>query len=150
MIEDGGGIVVEAGGTLLEQRGDQHDGGCLGGDGKFFRCWAGDRFGEIEQRVILALAEVLGLEQLGQTDDVRAVGGGFTDASEGLVEVLLRLRSTGHLEKRHGEFFRRHGVRPPLKEVDRITKPPAWMLREHERGATPRGTHVTRSSRVWR
>ena len=49
--------------------------------------WAGDGLGEGEEGVVFALAEVLGAEELGQADELRAGAGGFADEVGGVVEV---------------------------------------------------------------
>jgi len=54
-----------------------------GGGGEFFAGGAGDRFGQIEEGVVFALAEVLRLEKLGEADDLRASAGCVGDALEG-------------------------------------------------------------------
>ena len=98
-IDDGGGVVVDAGRALLEERGDERQlcfacaaaGQLLGGRAR-------DRLGQIEQRGVFALAEVLGLEKLGEADDVRAAAGGVGDAVEGLRHVVARFGAAGHLD----------------------------------------------------
>ena len=85
-FDDGGGVVVEAGGAAFEQGGDETTSSSrrwrrgVGGG-------AGDGFGEGEEGVVFALAEVLGAEEFGEADDVRAGAGGFADAVGGVVEV---------------------------------------------------------------
>ena len=64
-LEDHQGVVVEARGPALEQRGQQDDAATPGDLREPLGGGAGDRFGQVEQRHVLALAEVLGLEQLG-------------------------------------------------------------------------------------
>ena len=41
------------------------------------RCTSGNRLGQIEQCRVFSLAKILGLEQLRQTNDVRAFGSGL-------------------------------------------------------------------------
>jgi hypothetical protein len=59
----------------------------------------GDRFGEAEEGVVFALAEVLGAEELGEADELGALAGGFVDALCGPVEVELGVRVHGHLDE---------------------------------------------------
>ena len=58
--------------------------------------------------MVFALAEVLSLEQLGQTDHVGSALGSLGDAAEGFLEILFWLRAAGHLDQGHAEFFWRH------------------------------------------
>ena len=74
-VEDGGGVVVDAQSALFEERCNQDDAVLPGGGGEFLSGRAGDGLGQVEQGVVFALAEVLGLEKLGQADDLRAFGG---------------------------------------------------------------------------
>ena len=48
---------------------------------------AGDRLGELEEPVILGLAEIRTLEQFLETDDLGALGGGGTHALDGAREA---------------------------------------------------------------
>src|SRR5208282_4440594 len=72
VVEDGCGVVVNAGGALLEERCHQHDSVLTSGGRKFFGTRAGDRFGQIEEGMIFALAEILSLKKFGQADDLRS------------------------------------------------------------------------------
>src|SRR5437868_2867459 len=67
-IENGGGVVVDAGGTFLEERCDQDNIMLAGGGGEFFASGAGDGFSEIEEGVVFALAEVLSLKEFWKAD----------------------------------------------------------------------------------
>ncbi len=92
VIENGGGVVVEAGGAALEEAGDEGDLLFADDGGEARGGWAGDGFGEGEEGVVLALAEVLGAEELGQADELGAVAGGLADEVGGVVEVRPRWR----------------------------------------------------------
>ena len=78
-VEDGGGVVVEAGGAALEEAGDEDDVFFRGDLAEEGGAGAGDGFGEVEEGVVFALAEVLGAEELGEADDVGAGAGGLAD-----------------------------------------------------------------------
>src|SRR3981081_24870 len=65
-IEDRSRVVIEAGRTLLEERRDQHDFIFKGGGGELICSRAGNRFREIKQRRVFALAKILRLEEFGQ------------------------------------------------------------------------------------
>ena len=96
--------MVEAGRALLEKRGDQHDFILPGSGGELFRRWSGDRFGEIEQRGIFALAEILRLEKLGQADDAGAFARRLCDAIERLGQIVGRFGAARHLDQGDGEL----------------------------------------------
>ena len=63
-VDDSRGVVVQAGRAALEQRCDDHDAGVARDTPEPLGARPGDRFGEIEQCVIFALADVLGAEKL--------------------------------------------------------------------------------------
>ena len=68
----GSRVVVDARSAPLEQRSDD---GCVRLSRDFAdapRTRPGDRLGQVEERVIFPLAEVLCLEQFGQADDLRS------------------------------------------------------------------------------
>ncbi len=98
-VECGGGVVIQARGAALEEGSDDDegvladDGGERGGRG------AGDGLGEVEEGVVLALAEVLRAEELGQADESSAVPGGLAHAGDGLGEVGLGGGLAGHLDE---------------------------------------------------
>ncbi len=68
----------------------------------------GNGLGEVEEGGVLALAEVLGQEELRQADDLGATGGGLADVLDGTLEVLLRLGRAAHLHQAHGKFIGGH------------------------------------------
>ena len=74
-IENRRRVVIEAGRALLEERRDQHNFILPCGRGQLFRARPGNRLGQIEQRRVFALAEILRLEKFRQADDVRAAAG---------------------------------------------------------------------------
>ena len=91
-VDDRRRVVIHAGRAPLEQRGlDGHVqltrdlAQTLGGRPR-------NRFGQIEEGYLLALAEVLGQEQLGQADELCTFGGGVANVRDGPLQVLLRLR----------------------------------------------------------
>jgi hypothetical protein len=61
-VEDCGCVVIETGGTLLEERRDQHNLIFKGGSGKFFSGRSRDRLCQIKEGSVLALAKILRLE----------------------------------------------------------------------------------------
>ena len=65
-IENGAGVVVDAGGAALEKRNDKYDFFFLGYFGERFGRWAGDRFGQIEKIGIFLAAEIFAPKKLVQ------------------------------------------------------------------------------------
>ena len=61
--------------------------------------WSGNRLGQIEQRCIFALAEVLRLEKLGQADDVRALSRRLGNAVERLGQIVGGFGAARHLDQ---------------------------------------------------
>src|ERR1700675_2380091 len=108
-IEDRGRVVIETGRALLEERRDQHDFISLGGGGKLLRARAGNRLGKIEQSGVFALAEILGLEEFGQADDVRAFSCRLRNTIERFSQIVSRLWATRHLDQGDGEFISHFG-----------------------------------------
>src|SRR6202020_1163704 len=110
-VEDSGGIVINPGSALLEQRCDHYDAVLASRSGEFVARWTGNRFSQIKERMIFALAEVLRLKQFRKADDLRATSGRICHAFERFCEILFRLRPAGHLDQRHTKFVGRQGVR---------------------------------------
>jgi hypothetical protein len=79
---------------------------------QLFRGGAGDWLGEIEQGRIFALTEILRLKKLRQADDLRSSGSRFTDALDGVVQILVRVRGHRHLHQSDAEFLRRQNDTP--------------------------------------
>src|SRR5271166_4549059 len=57
--------------------------------------------------MVLALAEILSLKKFRQADDLRAPSGGIGRATQGLFQILLRLRPARHLDQGYAKFLRR-------------------------------------------
>src|SRR6202034_2076002 len=75
-FDGNGGVVIEAGGSALEEAGYEDYAGLAADSGEDVGRGAGDGLGEAEEVVVFALAEVLGAEELGEDDDLCALGGG--------------------------------------------------------------------------
>jgi len=60
---------------------------------KLFRRGAGNRFRKIDECVVFALAKILRLKKLGQTDDLRAFRSGVANARERFLQVVFWDRS---------------------------------------------------------
>jgi hypothetical protein len=89
------------------------------GSGEFFCCWTGDWFGEIEQRCILALAEVLRLEEFRQADDVGTALGRIGNAIESLRQVVRGLRAARHLHESDGKFIGQESPNGTIEDAAR-------------------------------
>jgi len=104
-IVDGGGVVIESGAAVLEQRGNQHDPEFASKFSQTVGDWAGEGIGEIEACGILDGAKIWGEKQLLGDHDVGAVGGGLADEFFVVIEGF-RLGGEGagleEGEARHG------------------------------------------------
>ena len=103
-VNDGGGVVINAGGPLLEQRGNDDD-------PVFFRQFLesigarpGNFLRQLEILVVLALAEILRAEQLLRADDLRAVFRGALDERDGLFKVRVRIGRHAGLDEPEFDF----------------------------------------------
>src|SRR6266481_3173152 len=87
LIEDYGGVVINAGGAALEDRRDDDDLVRLRRRAQSFGGRAGDRLCEIEEFRILGLAWVVRAEEFLGAYDLRAAFGGLVDAGDCFFEV---------------------------------------------------------------
>ena len=71
-VNDRGGVVINAGGAFLEQRGDDDDLVLLRELLERLGAWAGNFFGQLKILVVFALAEILRAEQFLRANYVRA------------------------------------------------------------------------------
>src|SRR5439155_26500915 len=91
-IENRGSIVIHAGRALLKQRRNQNNVKLLRQVRYLRGRWPRNRFGKIEQRYVLALAEILGLKKLGEANDLCASTRRFTNLLDSVLEIFLRIR----------------------------------------------------------
>ncbi len=98
-VDDRRGVVGDAGGAPLEERGDDDDPVAARRVGKGDRGRAGNRLGEIEQSGILALAEIRGAKQFGETDESGPAAGRFTDQIDRPRQVRGGIRAHAHLHQ---------------------------------------------------
>ena len=112
--DDDRGVVIEAGGAPLK-KGDDNSGFQLAGEGaEARRTGSGNGLGEIEQSGVLALAEILGAEELGKADDLGAAAGGLAHVGDRSLQVFVRLGRTAHLYEAYLKFVGRDfGHGPP-------------------------------------
>ena len=108
--DNDGGVVIEPGRTPLEE--GNHNGYFqFAGDGAEARgARSGNRLGEVEERCVLALAEILGAEELGKADDLCAAARGLAHVGNRTLQVIVRLRGTAHLYQAYFKFVGRHLV----------------------------------------
>ena len=104
LVDDGGGVVIDAGRAALEDRRDDDYFPRLGHGAKRFGGRAGNRLGEIEKFRVLDLTRVMRAEQLLGADDLRAAAGGLLDFGDSLVEIEARLGRTAHLDEPDGDL----------------------------------------------
>ena len=103
-VEGDRAVVVKAGGPLLEERDDHRDSVLLRGRAQGLGAGAGHGLREVEARVLFLLAEVGGTIELGQANDLRALGGRFPDPLDGLVQVGRWVLGHLHLDEAHREL----------------------------------------------
>jgi hypothetical protein len=106
-VEDDGGIVVQAGGALFEERDHQHDGLVPRQIGQGLQGGILQLLGQIEMPRVLLDAEVVREDQFGQDHHLGPLGGGMRDAflelGEALgVEVVPLGLEQGEFEGGHG------------------------------------------------
>src|SRR5262245_51917536 len=100
-----GGVVVNARRAAFKQRTDDDDAARGRQSAERLRAWPRNRFGKIEVRMILALAEIARAEQLLGRNHVRALTRGFLDARQAFVQILARIVAAAHLNQRHVSFI---------------------------------------------
>ena len=106
VVQNGGRVVIQPRSAALEERGDDNE-LVLANDFTERRSRrAGDGLGDIEERVLFALAEVLRAEELRQADEFSPVLGGLAHAGHGLREVSLGGGDAGHLDEGNAGGFR--------------------------------------------
>ena len=85
---DGGGIVIEAGPAVFEERGNEHDAEFAREFSQTVRHRPGQRIGEVEQGRILDRAEIRREEKFLRDHDVRASRRGLADERFMVIECL--------------------------------------------------------------
>src|SRR6266700_4389546 len=98
-IDDGGGVVIESGGAFFEQGNDDDHALALRQSLKRVGGGTGNRFGEFEIRMVLALAKIKRAEQFLSADDLGALPGGAPGKDEGFLKIGLRVRRTAGLQQ---------------------------------------------------
>lgn len=88
-IDDDGGVVIEPGGPLFEQRGDDHD-TVLAGEALEQACGgAGDGFSQFEILVVLGLTKVNRWTEFLGADDLRTSADRSLGELKGFLEVFF-------------------------------------------------------------
>ena len=98
-VNDRGGVVINAGGAFLKERGDDDDLVFFGELAKSVGAGAGNRFGELEIFVVFALAKILRAEQFLGADDLRAALGRAFGERERFFQIRVRVGGTGGLNQ---------------------------------------------------
>ena len=98
-VNDGGGVVINAGGALFKQRGDDDDLVFFRELAKRVGAGAGNFFGQLEILEVFALAKVLRAEKFLRADDLRAVPGGAFGQREGFLKIRVGIRGAGGLDQ---------------------------------------------------
>ena len=105
-VDDRGGVVIQAGAPLLEERCDDYD-LVLACNFAQSNCrFSGNFFGEGEVPVLFRLTKILGAKELRQANDLRALFGGVADERDRPVKILFRLGLASHLHERDFCLFR--------------------------------------------
>jgi hypothetical protein len=98
-VDDGGGVAVDAGRFALVHRNDEDDFELGRECAQDFSRLTGNFFREIEVFLLQRFAEVRGVEELFEADDLRALGGRITDASDGRGQRLQPVAGDGVLDE---------------------------------------------------
>ncbi len=126
-VDDGRGVVIKARGAFFEQGNDDDHALALRKLLKRFGGGTGDRFGEFEIRMVLALAKIKRAEQFLRADDLRALPGGAPGEGEGFLKIGLRVRRTSGLQQ--PEFHhRRRSLHAALWRRVRAERSINWVL----------------------
>ena len=107
-VEHDRGVVIDAGGAPLEQRGDDYHLARGGELAQRRSARSRNRLGELEPGDVFGLTKIQRGEQFLQTDHLRAARSRLFDPGQRLFQVKARLRDAGHLDQTQGqEFFAR-------------------------------------------
>ena len=91
-IDDGSGVVIKAGGALLEQGRDDHDAQLRGQRAKALRLTARGSLPRDRTGGRLPRGRNMGAEQFLEADDLRAHAGGLANLSHGAVQIGPRVQ----------------------------------------------------------
>ena len=141
-VEDRGGVVIEAGGAALEQRGDDRP-------RQFARpaCPALRSTGRESARrdrtvVIFLAAKILRAKQLLEADDLRAARGGFANAAHGRGEIFRGIERAFSLESPMVNFSR-HVCDTTIRCSARVQRASADYVGARARGECAAGRRRT-------
>ena len=98
-VDDGRGVVINAGGALLEKRGDDHDAGFPRDFLQLSRRRPGNLLGQREVGVVFRLAKILRAKQFRQANDLRACLRRLANARDRLRHVCSRVGPALHLHQ---------------------------------------------------
>ena len=106
-VDDGGAVVIDAGGAALEDGRDHRHLLLFGDAAQGVRGGTGHGLSQVKPGCVFALAEVLRTEKLRQADNPGARTRRLPNARHRLVQVLSGVGPRGHLHQAHGELARR-------------------------------------------
>ena len=98
-VDDGRGVVIEAGGAFFEKRSDDDCPGLARDNAQGSGRGAWDFFRQLEVGVVLRLAEILRPEKLWEANDLPTLFGRFAHACDRFGEVSLGFRAALHLHQ---------------------------------------------------
>ena len=101
-LEDRRCVVINPGRSLFEEGSDQNDALLSCQLRETSTRGSRNRLRQIEERMVFALAEILGHEQLRQADDICTFAGSFAHHLHRVLEILLRIGPALHL---HETYF---------------------------------------------
>jgi len=99
-VNDGSGVVIDAGGAFLKERGDDDGLVFLGEFAKGVGARSGNLFGEQKVFVVFTLAKILRGKQFLCADDFGTGLRGAFGEREGFFQVRVRLGGDGSLDER--------------------------------------------------
>ena len=108
-VDDRGAVVINARRAPFEDGRDDYNLLFLGDLSQRLRAGPRHRFREVKQLRVFPLAEILGAEKLRQADHLRPLLRRLVDTRFRPAQVLLRVRTTHHLDQADGEFSL-HGI----------------------------------------
>ena len=109
LLQDHGGVVVQAGSAALEQRADDDYAVLLGQRAQALRAGAGNRLGQVELGGRFVLAEIGAVVQFLQQHQPRALGGGLGHPRFDHGQIGLGIAVVGFLDQGDGQGLGIHG-----------------------------------------
>jgi hypothetical protein len=105
-VEDGAGIVVNAGGAAFKNGNDESNFLFFGDLGEALGGRTGNGFGEIEEFGVFGAAKIFAGEKFVETDDLSATRGRFADLFGSAKEIFFFVGGARHLHETDRKFIR--------------------------------------------